>query len=104
MPSVPNPSISISSSREFRIRVPFFCRSILVGEPSPKTVDQRALLGDLVLLVCPKGTAAFFVLSPGQGFTPVRWLVAWLLPKPAQDLENQNVAPTSPSPRPGPPL
>ena len=37
-----------SSSREVRIRVPFFLQSILVGEPSqPKKGRERALLGDL---------------------------------------------------------
>ena len=39
-----------SSSREVRLRLPFFLWSILVGEPSPKKVGKRALLGDLVSL------------------------------------------------------
>ena len=37
-----------SSSREIRIRVPFFLQSMLVGEPSPqKRNGKRARLGDL---------------------------------------------------------
>ena len=39
------PSLSRSSSREVGIRVPFFLLSILVGEPSPKKGERRALLG-----------------------------------------------------------
>ena len=41
-------SITRSSSREVRIRVPFFLWSILAGEPSPqKRGSKRAPLGDL---------------------------------------------------------
>ena len=40
------PSMSRSSSREVRIRVPFFMQSILVGNPPPKK-GKRALLQDL---------------------------------------------------------
>ena len=36
-----------SSSREVRIRVPFFLQSILVGEPSPQKKGKRAPSWDL---------------------------------------------------------
>ena len=43
-------TLSRSSSRELRIRVPdFFLQSIVVGEPSPKKGYNVALLGDSVL-------------------------------------------------------
>ena len=42
------------SSREVGIRVPFFLLSIFVGEPSPKKVGKRALLGDLAKETVPK--------------------------------------------------
>ena len=42
---------------------PFFLLSILVGEPSPKKVGKRALLGDLVGI--PKGTKSVGWYSQG---------------------------------------
>ena len=104
-----------SSSREDRIRVPFFLWSILVGEPPKKRNGRRALLGDLAkasgseypetssrqgatipvvpcvwepLTSVQEMFRRFGMRRPGELDTPLGEFVLWLLSKPPQRMRS----------------